>query len=164
MFRLVSFLKFYLSSTNQHGVHSPFVYNYVTKCLYKKKKIKLPIAQKLLIKSILYFDYVKIQLLLNDINLEKDLRLSCPKISFSNNLPDVIFGSASEFKTSNLNFSRQKNNAMLLIDGIHQNKKNLAYWNSLKKDAAVQVTIDMFYCGVIFFRKEQVKEHFKIRI
>jgi len=35
-FKIKSYLFFLLNSTNQHGVHSPFVYNFVTKCLYKK--------------------------------------------------------------------------------------------------------------------------------
>ena len=34
---IVSYLKFFWHSTNQHGVHSPFVFNLVTKCLYDRK-------------------------------------------------------------------------------------------------------------------------------
>ncbi|MFY8213018.1 MAG: O-methyltransferase [Flavobacterium sp.] len=34
---IVSYIKFLWHSTNQHGVHSPFVFNLVTKCLYDRK-------------------------------------------------------------------------------------------------------------------------------
>ena len=34
---IVSYLKFLWHSTNQHGVHSPFVFNLVTKCFYDRK-------------------------------------------------------------------------------------------------------------------------------
>ena len=35
-FIIVEYFKFLKKSTNQHGVHSPFVFNLVTKCLYKR--------------------------------------------------------------------------------------------------------------------------------
>ncbi len=34
---IISYLKFLWHSSNQHGVHSPFVFNLVTKCLYDRK-------------------------------------------------------------------------------------------------------------------------------
>ena len=38
MLQLVkSYLKFLKNSSNQHGVHSPFVYNLITKCFYDKE-------------------------------------------------------------------------------------------------------------------------------
>ena len=36
--------------------------------------------------------------------------------------------------------------------------------NALKNHPKVKVSLDLFYFGVIFFRKEQAKEHFKIRV
>ena len=38
MCQIIAYIKFLLKSTNEHGVHSPFVYNFITKCLYDKKK------------------------------------------------------------------------------------------------------------------------------
>ena len=37
---IISYLKFLIRSTNQHGVHSPFVYNFITRCLYNKQLVK----------------------------------------------------------------------------------------------------------------------------
>ncbi len=39
MFHIIkSYLKFLWNSKNQHGVHSPFVFDLVTKCFYDKTK------------------------------------------------------------------------------------------------------------------------------
>ena len=39
-YKIKSYGKFLLKSTNQHGVHSPFVYNLVTKCFYDKTQYR----------------------------------------------------------------------------------------------------------------------------
>ncbi|MDX1761872.1 MAG: class I SAM-dependent methyltransferase [Christiangramia sp.] len=39
-FQLRSYLNFLLNSQNQHGLHSPFVFDLVTKCFYDKKPYK----------------------------------------------------------------------------------------------------------------------------
>jgi hypothetical protein len=37
-------------------------------------------------------------------------------------------------------------------------------WDIIKQHPQVTVTIDTFFWGVVFFRKEQLKEHFVIRL
>lgn len=164
MFRFISLIKFYLSATNQHGVHSPFVYNYVTKCLYKKDYLKLPITIRILVKSINYFKYKSIRLLRPYKALERVLSSNCPEISATNLNADIIFGSISDFLSEEINTNQLQNDTMVLLDGIYRDGVCADNWEILKKSEHVRVTIDLFYCGVLFFRKEQVKEHFKIRI
>lgn len=38
IFQISAYLKFLARSTNQHGVHSPFVFSLVTQCFYDRKK------------------------------------------------------------------------------------------------------------------------------
>jgi hypothetical protein len=57
-----------------------------------------------------------------------------------------------------------QNDTMVLLDGIYRDKISSDNWKKLKKLEHVRVTVDLYYCGLLFFRKEQVKEHFKIRI
>jgi len=37
-------------------------------------------------------------------------------------------------------------------------------WEIIKKNPKVTVTIDTFQWGMVFFRREQEKEHFVIRV
>ncbi|SIQ40398.1 hypothetical protein [Maribacter ulvicola] len=164
MFRSISYIKFLLTSNNQHGIHSPFVYDYITKCLYVKQELKLPVTLKVLVKSLEYFKYESI-FLVGDYKKSKEIiKKHCPKIAFVENNADVILSNINDLKNSNLDLSNLPNDCMLLVDEIHQHKDNVESWKNLKTEDNVRVTIDMFYCGAIFFRKEQVKEHFKIRI
>ncbi|WP_162984974.1 O-methyltransferase [Mesonia aquimarina] len=55
------------------------------------------------------------------------------------------------------------NNSVIIIEDIHWSKEINAAWEKIKKNKQVKVTVDTFYLGLIFFRKEQAKEHFKIR-
>lgn len=164
MYQFLSYLPFLFSATNQHGVHSPFVYAYVTKCLYKKNKLQLAVPLKTLLKSIAYFGYGTVRLLENDKVLEKTVKANCPTISFTHNRSDVIFGSIINFEINDIDSDKLQNNTMLILDDIHKNRKNLENWEALKEQDEVRVTLDLFFCGVVFFRKEQAKEHFKIRI
>ena len=40
MFQIIAYIKFLFHSKNEHSVHSPFVYDLITKCFYKKKSTK----------------------------------------------------------------------------------------------------------------------------
>ena len=46
LFQIKSYLKFLWNSKNEHAVHSPFVFNLVTKCFYdRKQKPEYPILK-----------------------------------------------------------------------------------------------------------------------
>jgi len=39
VFQVIAYIKFLFHSTNEHGVHSPFVFDLITKCFYNKKQL-----------------------------------------------------------------------------------------------------------------------------
>ena len=56
------------------------------------------------------------------------------------------------------------NNSVFVFDDIHWTKNMEEAWEEIKKHPRVKVTIDTFQWGIVFFREEQVKEHFTIRV
>ncbi len=55
------------------------------------------------------------------------------------------------------------NNSVVVINHIHQSKKMEDLWKKIKTQKEVTISIDLFFIGLVFFRKEQVKENFIIR-
>lgn len=55
------------------------------------------------------------------------------------------------------------NESVWIFDDIHWSEDMEEAWETIKKHSKVTVTIDTFQWGIVFFRKEQPKEHFIIR-
>jgi len=54
-------------------------------------------------------------------------------------------------------------NSIFVFDDIHWSEEMEAAWTKIKAHPAVTLSIDLFFCGVVFFRKEQhEKEHFTL--
>jgi len=159
----LNYLKFLLSATNQHGVHSPFVYAFVTKGIYAKQKYSVQKSLNILMKIVSYFGITEMNMQHENKVLSELIAKHFPKIKPSKNTTAFIYFSAID--DSLLKFLAQKNSlhndSIVYIDAIYQNKKA---WEDLILMEKITVSIDLFYGGVLFFRREQVKEHFKIRI
>ena len=56
------------------------------------------------------------------------------------------------------------NETIWIFDDIHWSAEMEEAWEIIKTHSKVIVTIDTFQWGLVFFRKEQEKEHFVIRI
>lgn len=55
------------------------------------------------------------------------------------------------------------NNSVFIFDDIHWSAEMTKAWNEIKTNSKVTVTIDLFNLGIVFFRKEQVKQHFILK-
>lgn len=263
-YQIKQYIKFLLKSTNQHGVHSPFVYDLVTQCFYGKtnyktynrilnyrksllknktkitvtdlgsgsqvlKKNERSISQmaksagttykraKLLYRLANYFKPENILELGTSLGIATQaLSLEnpkakittiegCPNISdftkayfkkhhlkntctepsrsinlinddFNNvikNLKpktfDLIFFDGNHQKEATLNYFETllptaHNDSVWIFDDIYWSKGMTEAWEIIKQHPKVTVTIDTFFWGFVFFRKEQVKEHFVVRV
>ena len=253
-----SYLKFLINSKNEHGVHSPFVFDLVSKCFYDKTKFPeykvlkqyrnsllankntievtdfgagsrvfksnirqiskiaqtagiSPKRAELLFRIVNYFQPESI------LEIGTSLGIATSALSLGNTSSKIISlegcpktqeQAKVQFQVSNLetnniefvntefssylkNFQLPTSNFQLIyFDGNHSKKATLDYfelllptitnnsvwifddihwstemedaWETIKKHPKVKVTIDTFQWGIVFFRAEQVKEHFII--
>jgi predicted O-methyltransferase YrrM len=258
VFSVQSYLKFLWNSKNQHGVHSPFVFDLVTKCFYDKtskseygilkkyrdelllnkssidvtdfgagskvfKSNNRPISKiaktagispkraELLFRISRYFQPDSIMEIGTSLGLATSaLSLGHPKakITTLEGCPEtacIAKENFQKFKLKNIHLeitefstflkNRQPttyNSQLIYFDGNHSKQATLQYfelllptitnetvwifddihwsaamteaWETVKKHPKVKVTIDTFQWGFVFFRKEQEKEHFTIRL
>ena len=183
---LLSYLKFWWHSKNEHGVHSPFVFDLVTKCFYDRTShsayqqlSKNNSKSKFLIRLSAYFKFDNcfvsetIQTEFKQaLNLEnqtilikttKDLLTSDFVVSKTPCLICLDFDTIEAHSLSDL-FQVLHKDSLILIPCIRKTKIQLKRWSQLKSQSEVSASIDTFYWGLLFFRTEQPKEHFTIRL
>lgn len=86
-------------------------------------------------------------------------------------LPAVNFAfiDGNHRKEPTLNYFQQlleksTESTVIVFDDIHWSREMEEAWDAIKQHPSVTLTIDLFFIGLIFFRKEQLeKEHFVIR-
>lgn len=60
--------------------------------------------------------------------------------------------------------TKTNNDSILVFDDIHWSNEMEVAWETIKNDTAVTCSIDLFFVGIVFFRKEfKEKQHFVIR-
>jgi predicted O-methyltransferase YrrM len=261
MFLVLNYLKYRLRATSEHGVHSPFVYDLITKVIYNKtayysyknieslreqllnsdkkincidlgagskmidsngsseiKKINHIVKysakpakySQLLFRLVNYFQPSQVIELGTSLGISTSYLASanskinvitvegCPAIAeianknfkqlglknieqkignFDTLLPlllnkmqqvDFIFFDGNHTKEATLNYFNQclpktHENSVFIFDDIYWSDEMKQAWTEIKNNAKVIVTVDLFFMGIVFFRKEQVKQHFVIK-
>ena len=256
MFQIIEYIKFLWHSKNEHAVHSPFIFDLITKCFYHRtfypeynqlqsyRKSLLSDSQIIEIKDFgsgsKVFSSNKRQIkdiaktsgtshkrskllfrLMTYLNVQNALEFGtslgigtysmalgnqnasirsiegCPEISrftsdkfeqlninnvqvvnkvfssalqdFKQNQFDLVFIDGHHDKEATIQYFQQlllnaHNDSVFIFDDIHWSKGMTEAWDSIKNHPEVTVTIDTFFWGFVFFRTEQAKEHFTIRV
>ena len=256
MYQILSYIKFLFNSKNQHGVHSPFVYDLITKCFYDKtyyseyealetyrsellqnlemititdfgsgskvfksdKRAVNAIAKtsgttlknsKLLFRLTRYFQPTTVLELGTNLGIgthalalanadatitsiegseailkvaeqqftiKKLTNIHTIQGSFYEKIKelrqhkwDLIFFDGHHSKEATINYFEMllptaHNDSVYIFDDIYWSKGMTEAWGIIKEHPQVTVTVDIFNWGFVFFRKEQFKEHFKIRV
>jgi hypothetical protein len=184
------YLLYRLKAKTRHGTHSPFVYRLVDKVIYdfSAKKvynelIKLnatavndPRSTKL--NQLIYRLAADCQPIIiialgEPLGLTSQYLLKASpeaKICSENftGKPDIVFINTNNGEKALSYFERNipkvDTGTLLIIDGIYASKSMKEAWTQIKAHPKVTVTIDLFWMGLVYFKKDQAKEDFIIKI
>jgi len=81
---------------------------------------------------------------------------------------DMVFFDGNHRKKSTLRYfekclTKAHENSVFLLDDIHWSRGMLNAWKKIKSDKRVSITIDLYWLGIVFFRKGVAKQDFIIR-
>ena len=81
---------------------------------------------------------------------------------------NFVFFDGNHRKEPTLNYFKEclnfcTNESVFVFDDIHWSTEMEEAWSEIKNHPEVTVTLDLFFIGIVFFRKEQAKENFIIR-
>ncbi len=137
----------FASSHSRHGTHSPFVYRLADKVIYKRteEKYRRTRIGDLLVKEIA--DYFGVVHTLSRVEVGESKALY---------IEDAV-------TTVEDLAQLQHQFHYIVLAGIYNSEYHIRRWRHVCKDGRFIVTIDLFLFGLIFYRREQPKQNFKLR-
>lgn len=91
-----------------------------------------------------------------------------PTIVSQQNKIDFVLFDGNHRKKPTLDYfqkclEKSTENSVFVFDDINWSDDMREAWEEIKNNDKVTVTIDLFFMGLVFFRKEQAKQHFIIK-
>ena len=138
----------FLCSNSRHGTHSPFVYRLAEKVIYSKSS------------SSSCSTLSKAASLMSDIASFYGMPIIEAQTKVKG---EGIFKVAIDSLRMEQLYALQKDYFMVLVTGIYTTRQAEKKWQQIVADKATIVTIDLFHFGIVCYRREQPKEHFRLR-
>jgi hypothetical protein len=169
--RLYKYFNYYFNASNGkgHGVHSPFVFSFITDVLNTKELSEQAASTnkyRALVNGMIAFYKPVVVMELEATPSNKANVLEGIENADSMGLLYIKQIKNAEDLMSYFNAAIKKVNtqSILIFEGIHESKEMEANWEKIKMHYEVKLTIDLYKLGIVFFRQEQLeKENFTIR-
>jgi len=91
-----------------------------------------------------------------------------PRVIAEQTRLDFVYVDGNHRKDATLNYfhwclPKVHEDTLLIFDDIYWSKGMKEAWEEIKNHPDVTVTVDLFWIGLVYFKKGQAKEHFKIK-
>lgn len=104
----------------------------------------------------------------NIISKVGNIDIELPKLLSSIDELGMVFFDANHTKEATLNYFYQclekaNNDTIFVFDDIYWSEEMTQAWTEIHNHPAVTYSIDLFCMGIVFFNKEWIKSHFRIK-
>lgn len=167
---IFDYLQFWFSAYNEHGTHSPFVFNLLTKGLYPTDPRWKGVSRKEQFIDRLVVYFAPQQMATLEGKISKSLKADIPIVTYQADSSvgyDCILFQGTEVQTwpSVAGVAQtMHNDSLWIIDRREKEASVEKYWQEVVASTEMIVTLDFYYFGVAFKRKEQRKQHFNLRL
>jgi len=158
--------RFWIRAHNRHGIHSPFVYRFLDESLYRREYKKFQPQKRLLIAFVDYMTPRRAMASDPQSRMARWLRDERPGIRWEGPPTDLyICDTAGEELLAFLDRPELwgKDTAVFVGD-LRKNHERMAYWDLATRHPAVRVILETYPAGLLLFRPQQARQHFRIRI
>ena len=157
---------FWLRSRNRHGIHSPFVYGFLDHTLYARECPGCTPEQRLLLAAALHFGPRRIGVGPGGNALADWLRPYLPEGAWGEPPYDLyIAGRPGEELEKTLNEPAfWHNESVIFVGGLREGSHARGAWQRLCCLPQLRVTLETYRAGLLFFRRQQARQHFRIRL
>ena len=156
---------FWFQAKNRHGVHSPFIYEFLDRAVYTPG-VKQGVSRKRILRAArLHFNPKRIWMASNlpgksEIrgNQEVDSTLPGPPFDL------LVFDRPTHEVGEILSDPGQwHNDSVIYLGNLRGSASTYASWEQIIQHPSIRVVVESYWEGLLFFRKEQAKQHFRIR-
>jgi len=187
-FKLKEKILFYLNAKNAYGLHSPYLFDFYNSIKDHSRSLNSPSWKiksfskkegRIILAIIKNLKPNTALVVSNDEQTAGNwskLFLSDAKVLFANSLISlqekpskfdlIILHNALLINQKELEDSLPAlifNDSAVIIPHIHASKESINQWKSLTKNNYVRISMDLFFIGILFFRKESTKQDIRIR-
>lgn len=152
----------YASATLIDVLHSPFVFSLYNQCFKKNSIIRL--TSPLPPSSGYYDKRVK--------SIIEKMKVYFAGHHFTTDIDSLPAGKPFMLLADDLitadklapKLQEAHNDSVVIVQNMYANEAATQQWEDLKKRSTVTASIDLFFMGMVFVRKEQRKQTFRLRL
>ncbi len=163
---MLSALWFWFGARNRHGIHSPFVYAFLERTLYARRRRGCNPEQQLLLAACEHFGPKRVGVAASAAGLGAWLKPALPLASWGSRPFDLYIAGCPgpELEARLADPALWHNDSVLFVGGLRSGPEARRSWKRLCALPQLRVSLETYRAGLLFFRSQQAPQHFKIRL